>query len=848
MTLPSNFIKAIASFASPIATNMMERQEVIIKLRKKFKLEHESLPDNFPMVYKYTLVEYGVGKEEPLLNLFEQSEIQEAFRDEFRKNNPVRLEEAIEKEVKWEYEDWNTLGPEVKKLADEAKLDIQEYLRQEIEAFRKVFYQEVLPLTLKPSQRHQDKKIEEILKNLKRLETLDEIRTAVQEVIQLIKDNSTFSQDDTATETVSLNPKLQETLNFYLRQCYRNEQVAKLDQAGERDSEKDTYLKNIFVDLDVSLRGENKREKLRSRKFRQRINTIRQTNGENTELIREEDLFIDEEKPLSLMQCLLKELDSRVVIIGGPGQGKSTSGQQLAQIHRAKLLNENYDDQYQPDTVRIPFQVILKDFAQWLADKPEIDALESYLAERIAKLAKRPGDVHPQDIQEIFTKRNCLLLLDGLDEVVEPKLQKQMLNKIEDFLHDRQSSTENNILVVATSRPNSYDNQFDPEQFIYLELDLLNEEKVTEYAQKWVTAKKLTEDDSSTTLNILKNCQKDTHIKGLLTTPLQVTIILIIIKNSKRQPPSQREELFNEYWLTIFRREASKDGAKEIVKSNEKLLLSLHSFLGYSLHRRAIKKNVQSLLSKSEFEELVTKFLKEKKGDCTSDDEIRKEMNRLVRELGERLVLIVQKEAGSYGFDLRSFQEFFAAIYLVQQAKNTKQRFQRLTAIAPYKLWRNVALFAAGRIARNFSGEVSQLREVWCFIDRKDVNRYLKPGAWLALQIAADGSLTDETNLQYSALDDGLTVLETGLTNQQNAELKSLLRRLTKEEKNKILRPILEKRLSLLPESCLMTGLSIYGEFFGGNKFFQEKLDTILQGENETLINEALNLSCLLYT
>ncbi|GGA53004.1 NACHT domain-containing NTPase [Okeania sp. KiyG1] len=312
------------------------------------------------------------------------------------------------------------------------------------------------------------------------------------------------------------------------------------------------------------------------------------------------------------MECLLQELHPNIVIIGGPGQGKSTCAQQLAQIHRAKLIKEDYDDRFQPKIVRIPFQIVLKDFAQWLADEPEIDALDSYLAEKVGKLAKHPGDIRPQDIQEIFSKRDCLLLLDGLDEVVEPKLKKQMLKKIEDFLAEREFSTKSNVAVVATSRPNGYDNYFDPEQFIHLELEFLSQEKVTEYAQKWVEAKRLTDEESSKTLNILQDCQDDNHIQGLLTTPLQVTIILIIIKSGRR-PPSQREDLFNEYWLTIFRREESKDGGKAIIKSNESFLLSLHSVLGYSIHRRAIKKNIKSLLSESEFKDLVTNFINGKK-------------------------------------------------------------------------------------------------------------------------------------------------------------------------------------------------------------------------------------------
>jgi predicted NACHT family NTPase len=62
--------RAIASVAAPVSLKLMERSEAVIRLRKNFDLDHEHLPDNFGTVYAYTLVEYGIGKEEPLLQLF----------------------------------------------------------------------------------------------------------------------------------------------------------------------------------------------------------------------------------------------------------------------------------------------------------------------------------------------------------------------------------------------------------------------------------------------------------------------------------------------------------------------------------------------------------------------------------------------------------------------------------------------------------------------------------------------------------------------------------------------------------------------------------------------------------
>lgn len=628
-----------------------------------------------------------------------------------------------------------------------------------------------------------------------------------------------------------LQPRLEETVDLYLAQCFRNDKFAKLDQAGDRD-EGDTKLVRVFIDLNVRIRQGSQPHDMRLKKL---------SAPGKRELTIEQLALFEGTDSFSAMNCLLREDYLKVVIIGGPGQGKSTLGQQLAQVHRAKLLNETYDDKYQPDTSRIPFHVVLREFAQWLANETDLDALEAYLAYWVGKLAKRSGEVTAQDIQEIIRSRPCLLILDGLDEVVAPKLQRRMINRIEDFLGAAEQLGAN-LMVVASSRPNGYDDQFDPERFLNLELELLSPDKVTEYAEKWVEAKELGQEDRCKILPTLKDCQKDSSIAELLVTPLQVSIILIIIKSGRR-PPSERENLFNEYWLTIFRREEGKNNKiNEIIQNQESHLLNIHAYLGYILHRKAAAQNVQSLLPEADFKQSICEFLR-KKNKRLKEEEISSKMEQLVKEVGDRLYMIVQREKGQFGFDLRSFQEFFAAVHLVQTASSTEERFNRLKAIARSEHWTNVALFMAGRIARTLTGEATRLEPAWRAVDRDGVNRYLKPGAWFALQIAADGALGDETDLQYSAVEDGLKVLETGLTEKQQDLLKSLAKRLPQKDQQEILRPVLEDKLRALPEGCLIPALALYSQCFGTTPLFLEKTDALLQSQRENLVNSALELA-----
>jgi len=88
-----SLISAITDIVSPTAfiKDKLERNETVIKLLKKFNLNPEHPPADFSGVYAYALVEYGVGKPKPILELFRQNEIQQVFRKAFDQNNPSIL-------------------------------------------------------------------------------------------------------------------------------------------------------------------------------------------------------------------------------------------------------------------------------------------------------------------------------------------------------------------------------------------------------------------------------------------------------------------------------------------------------------------------------------------------------------------------------------------------------------------------------------------------------------------------------------------------------------------------------------------------------------------------------------
>ncbi|MEZ2225871.1 MAG: NACHT domain-containing protein [Microcoleus sp.] len=104
----------------------LQRNESVIKLLKKFNLDPDAPPADFSGVYVYTLVEYGAGKPKQILELFRQTEIEQAFRKAFESDSPAILIQAGE-----DYLNESALGKELRDLGIDP--------RREFMAFAAVF-------------------------------------------------------------------------------------------------------------------------------------------------------------------------------------------------------------------------------------------------------------------------------------------------------------------------------------------------------------------------------------------------------------------------------------------------------------------------------------------------------------------------------------------------------------------------------------------------------------------------------------------------------------------------------------------------------------------------------------
>ncbi len=307
------------------------------------------------------------------------------------------------------------------------------------------------------------------------------------------------------------------TMQSYMQTLYGREQNAQLDQAGDV-SDDAVRLQEVFFDLDAGIAHYHRR-------LMQQVEIFSEQSfkeGKNGERV-------------ATARLLLSDRLDRVVLIGGPGEGKSTIGQYLAQLHRANLLGRVRDvaltDEYLPVLPRMPIRVIPRDFGQWLAERHEestnSDSLDEYIVGHVRKVSSR--EITTQELHRVIRENPILLILDGLDEVTDQSLRKVLLQRLSEFVSRCESIFKANLQMLATTRPTGYAEQFDPTRYLHLQLVGLQSDQVRSYAKRWALARDLDEAKSVRLHDSIDECLADPQISLLTNTPLQVTILVLII-------------------------------------------------------------------------------------------------------------------------------------------------------------------------------------------------------------------------------------------------------------------------------------------------------------------------------
>ncbi|MEJ2852300.1 MULTISPECIES: NACHT domain-containing protein [unclassified Saccharothrix] len=458
-------------------------------------------------------------------------------------------------------------------------------------------------------------------------------------------------------------------------------------------------------------------------------------------------------------EYLLQAEHPLTVVLGAPGQGKSTLAQFVCQRHRAVLLGRGEAGDVAQDQVRVPLKVELRDYASWLGgDNPfdlstppvrrSVRSLEAFLADLLrARSGGRQVDV--ETVHDLIDRFPLLLVLDGLDEVADSAVRATVVDQIEK-LRARLSTNNWTPRVVVTTRPNS-SNLAEPstDHFEHVVLLPLDAEIRNAYLRKWAAALELSPADEQSLASIFERRAMEPHIAQLAENPMQLTILLYLILKRGDSIPQARTELYRSFMETFLDREAAKSAS---VHRHRRDLEEVTAYLGWHLQSIAETERSNGTLPIREIKLAILEYL------YTADKNVEL-VEELFTAVTDRVWALTSKEQGAFQFDVQPVQEYFAAKHLYEVAGADQRYFDasevfRELLRRPY--WSNTCRFYAGFAAVNELAALAEvLAEEFERLSPQPVPPPDDPNGPPTVQIPGVGRIAHTRTLTWALLRDG---------------------------------------------------------------------------------------------
>ncbi|WP_155804586.1 NACHT domain-containing protein [Magnetospirillum fulvum] len=580
---------------------------------------------------------------------------------------------------------------------------------------------------------------------------------------------------DVLTEVLSQLQSRQKNFGAIIRRSLktslRRDQFARLKDAGSV-SDGQVRTSQVFVDLPVV--------ELQYNKIQQNLVSAlidRSKNVHANELPENDEIGDNASEYQS---------KNKIVLLGGPGQGKSTATLFFSQLLRAfsiirdssykhddniKILVPEIIDRARKEGIstevplRYPVHVILPRFADAISAAKEKGedppSLLAHISENLSKTSD--GTIDRDDLRAWLASYPWLVVLDGLDEVPPSGEREAVIDGIKGFISEIADANAD-VLLIVTTRPQGYNDDLDKRSWEHWNLADLPAERALAYAEALGQAQYPDDIERREYISDrLLRASKQAATSRLMKSPLQVTILHLIV-DTGGSIPAARWALFNEYFDVLKRREKSKGGeTQRALEKNLSHIGPIHQRAGLVLQINSEKRgSANSALNEENFKLLLRNYLLSEGYEGEALECRVKELTHLALH---RLVLLSAREEGSISFDVRSLQEYMAAAALTSGEHDIMEK--RLLHITGKAHWQHVFLIAASRcfaedaFHHRRSSVISIARQMEAF----GADKIVRNGAKLALELFLDGIGADHPNYRRTLCSHAIELLELGEAN-----------------------------------------------------------------------------------
>lgn len=527
-----------------------------------------------------------------------------------------------------------------------------------------------------------------------------------------------------------------------------------------RQIELEQNLAKLFVDLDIDIGDlpEETQKKLMTAQFRR----YEQLNDEEADgqVIGLDHQFLRRIRYGSLVSALGVLLNDctdtaipKLILEGGPGQGKSTITQMAVQIYRHQILKKDGMDSENrwlpPEKSRLPFRVELRRLGEWLSSNSD-SSIERYLTTTIEQ--DSGGNAITVDaLQTAVEESPVLLIFDGLDEIGSDQLRDDVLTAIMQCINRFENVLRADLRVIITTRPPALAGHGEKLiDFERISLAPMEKYRIEEYMTRWLSAQIPESNERARIRESFERRQDEPHVTALARNPMQLSVLLQFIRLKGEAFPDRRAELYRDYFQIVIDRDVEKSPE---LRKNREVIQALHEFIGYKIHTLTEVNQADRTLKRVQLLDKTKEWLK-LRGHSP-------EMAEQFFKLGEeRFGLIVaskgEGEETRYGYAIQPIQEYFAAAFISNQILPDRAHavFEAMIH-RPY--WREVALFLAGLRRPN---EKSDLIARAKNVDQEKKLGWYQDGRAIILQLLQEGVFSEPRYVFSQALEFVLELLD----------------------------------------------------------------------------------------
>ena len=413
------------------------------------------------------------------------------------------------------------------------------------------------------------------------------------------------------------------------------------------------------------------------------------------------------------------------VILGDPGAGKTTLLRYLA-LHFATAKRDGEETvlggeaQEELGKPLLPIFFRIADYAEQLDKRADLSLLnylrqfyrqweEAYFQTGVETEA---GIEVAALLLDAMHQGQCLMLLDGLDEVFDQQSRRLIVERINQFV-DAYSANK----FVITSRIAGYRDVKLSDRFHEFTIQDMGSEQAEKFLNRWCRAiEKAQQPDASEeqwerigdaeAQEILEAIKDNEGVKRLTANPLLLTILALIHRNGSRLP-NRRVELYALAVKTLTEDwqlgKKLPDASKVMLKENE--VVELLAPLAYWMHEQ----KPSGLVTQAEVEEKLAANLAELNDAEPESDLVQQAVELFLRKVRETTGLFVERAPGVYGFMHLTFEEYFAARYIADNEVSDILEIIRSHLHEPR--WNEPILLALSYYGIHFPRQVNKLVE-----------------------------------------------------------------------------------------------------------------------------------------